>query len=157
MASISQQLKGTVGIGYWDYLANRRFNSLVGQFLCDTVTILEMSQGSHNIRYLRLWVYEKLRSLYRDALKGGPVLLCNSQAGSGINFTQPRAHHLVNLCIALTLHWHSGRSNSAGQWERLFGLLALSPVQVLRSQSYSVRYSKSAHKANIMIFCRIFL
>ena len=26
---------------------------------------------------------------YRDALKGGPVLLSNSQAGPGRNFTQP--------------------------------------------------------------------
>ena len=35
---------------------------------------------------------------YRDALKGGPVLLSNSQAGPGRNFSQPRDHLLVNPC-----------------------------------------------------------
>ena len=36
--------------------------------------------------------------MYRDALKGGPVLLSNSQAGPGRNFTPPRVHILVNPC-----------------------------------------------------------
>ena len=35
---------------------------------------------------------------YRDALKGGPVSLSNSQAGQARNFSQPRAHLLVNPC-----------------------------------------------------------
>ena len=39
---------------------------------------------------------------YRDALKGGPVSLSNSQAGQGTNFSQPRAHLLVNPCIGRT-------------------------------------------------------
>ena len=39
---------------------------------------------------------------YRDALKGGPVSLSNSQAGQGTNFSQPRAHLLVNPCIRRT-------------------------------------------------------
>ena len=34
--------------------------------------------------------------MYRDALKGGPVSLINSQTGPGKNFTQPRVHLLVN-------------------------------------------------------------
>ena len=37
--------------------------------------------------------------LYRDGLKGGPVLLSNSQARPGINFSQPRAHLIVHLSI----------------------------------------------------------
>ena len=36
--------------------------------------------------------------LYRDGLKGGPVLLGNNQAGPGRNFSQPRAQLLVHLC-----------------------------------------------------------
>ena len=36
--------------------------------------------------------------MYINALKGGPVLLSNSQAGQGRNFSQPRAHLLVHLC-----------------------------------------------------------
>ena len=36
---------------------------------------------------------------YRDGQKGGPVLLSTSQAGPGKNFSQPRAHFLVHLCI----------------------------------------------------------
>ena len=37
--------------------------------------------------------------MYRDALKGGPVSLSNSQAGPGRNCTQPtRTHFLVNPC-----------------------------------------------------------
>ena len=37
---------------------------------------------------------------YRDGLKGGPVLIPNSQAGTGRNFSEPRAHLLVNPCTA---------------------------------------------------------
>ena len=36
--------------------------------------------------------------LYRDGLKGGPVLLSYSQAGPGRHFSQPRAHLIVNIC-----------------------------------------------------------
>ena len=36
---------------------------------------------------------------YRDGLKGGPVLLSRSQAGTHRNSTQLRAHFLVHLCI----------------------------------------------------------
>ena len=39
--------------------------------------------------------------MYRDALKGGPVLLSNSQTGPGTNFSQPRAHLIMNLCACL--------------------------------------------------------
>ena len=38
-------------------------------------------------------------SLYRDPLKGGPVLLSNSKAGPGRNFSQPGAHLSVDPCI----------------------------------------------------------
>ena len=34
----------------------------------------------------------------RDGLKGGPVLLSNSQVGPGRNFSQPRARLLARLC-----------------------------------------------------------
>ena len=34
--------------------------------------------------------------LHRDGLKGGPVLLSNSQAGPGTNFPQPRTRLLAN-------------------------------------------------------------
>ena len=37
-------------------------------------------------------------TLYRDVLKGGPVLLSNSQVRPGGIFLQPRAHLLVKLC-----------------------------------------------------------
>ena len=37
--------------------------------------------------------------IYRDGLKGGPVLLSNSRAGPGRNLSQPRAHLIVHLCI----------------------------------------------------------
>ena len=43
---------------------------------------------------------DERKKYYRDGLKGGPVLLSNSQAGPGINFTQPRAHFFVKLCRA---------------------------------------------------------
>ena len=39
------------------------------------------------------------KGMYIDVLKGGPVLLSNSHAGTGRNFTQPRAHLLVKLCM----------------------------------------------------------
>ena len=41
---------------------------------------------------------EACNNEYRDALKGGPVLLSNSQAGPGRNFSQPRVRLLVHLC-----------------------------------------------------------
>ena len=37
-------------------------------------------------------------TLDRNGLNGGPVLLSNSQAGTGRNFFQPRALHLAHLC-----------------------------------------------------------
>ena len=37
--------------------------------------------------------------IYRDLLKCGPVLLSNSQAGTGRNFSQPRARLLAHLCV----------------------------------------------------------
>ena len=40
-----------------------------------------------------------LLAQYRDGLKGGPVLLSNSQARAGRNFSQPGANLLVHLCL----------------------------------------------------------
>ena len=37
--------------------------------------------------------------MYRAQLKCGPALLSTTQAGSGRNFSQPRARLLVELCI----------------------------------------------------------
>ena len=48
--------------------------------------------------------------LYRDGLKGGPVLLSNSQARPGINFSQPRAHLIVHLSILAERESQSKRS-----------------------------------------------
>ena len=48
--------------------------------------------------FLSTYLEQIYTSLYRDALKGGPVLLSNSQAEPDRNFSQPRAHLLVNLC-----------------------------------------------------------
>ena len=39
-----------------------------------------------------------MSEIYRDGLKGGPVLLSTSPAGSGRNFSQPRAHLLFHPC-----------------------------------------------------------
>ena len=39
--------------------------------------------------------------LYRDGLKGGPVLLTNSQARPVRYFSQPRARLMVHLCTSL--------------------------------------------------------
>ena len=41
---------------------------------------------------------------YRDGLKGGPVLLCNSHSGPGRNFSQPRDHLVVYICILYILY-----------------------------------------------------
>ena len=47
----------------------------------------------------KVLVYNRnLTNTYRDALKGRPVLLNNSQARPGRNVSQPRAHLLVKLC-----------------------------------------------------------
>ena len=43
---------------------------------------------------------EEWATIYREVLLGGPVLLSNSQAGIGRNFSQPRAHHLL-VCLRL--------------------------------------------------------
>ena len=51
------------------------------------------------VKGLCSWDLGMFRIKYRDGLKGGPVLLSNSHAGPGRNFTQqPRAHLLVNPC-----------------------------------------------------------
>ena len=44
------------------------------------------------------YVIVGLYCTYRDPLKGGPVLLSNSQEGPGRNFSQPRDHLLVEPC-----------------------------------------------------------
>ena len=43
------------------------------------------------------------RPFYRAPLKGGPVLLSTTQAGPGRNFSQPRAHLIVEPCMLITL------------------------------------------------------
>ena len=52
--------------------------------------------GGVNADYSSLY---QITCLYRDGLKSGPVLLSNNQARPGINFSQPRAHNKVHLCI----------------------------------------------------------
>ena len=42
--------------------------------------------------------HHSFSSLFRDPLKGGPVLLSSSQARPGRKFSQPRAHLLVEPC-----------------------------------------------------------
>ena len=62
------------------------------------------SQGKKERRNVFEVAFPSIRRsapLYRDGLKGGPVLLSNSQAGEGRNFTQPRAHLLVNPSMYL--------------------------------------------------------
>ena len=49
--------------------------------------------------FLSTYLEQIYTSLYRDALKGGPVLLSNSQAEPDRNFSQPRAHLLVDPVV----------------------------------------------------------
>ena len=70
--------------------------------------------------------------MYINALKGGPVLLSNSQAGLGRNFSQPRAHLLVNTC---TLSYvYKGHVIRDTLWRLVEFLRKIRDILVLRFQ-----------------------
>ena len=71
--------------------------------------------------------------IQRDLLKGGPVLISNSQARLDRNFSQPRAHLLVKLCGALqTFHPEMDRSEVV-----LFYVLPIMSLDVAVSRDRS--------------------
>ena len=58
-------------------------------FCNNAMIILKMLANSHKL------IIHSLLRIYRDGIKGGPVLLSNSQSGPGRDFSQPRAQLLV--------------------------------------------------------------
>ena len=55
----------------------------------DILGVTQWNTSFANGWYLLTRVTVQYKHAYRDALRGGPVSLSNSQAGPGRNFTQP--------------------------------------------------------------------